>query len=78
LRQIAVDAGGWVWILPIQPEALREEVEVIRINVTSGVERLDTVPFFPTEFLPGGGFIAAALDSLGVPMLRRALPTQRP
>ncbi len=78
LRRLAVDPDGRIWLLPVQRDTQRTPVEVIRLHIATGAERRDSITFFPSLFLPDGGFAAMQLDSLGLPRLRRALPIAPP
>lgn len=72
LQRIVGDPDGWVWIMPVQSVPSEGEIEVIRLHIPTGTQRLDSVPFFPTAFLANGSLLAVDLDSLGSPRLRIA------
>ena len=72
VRRMIVSPDGWVWIEPIQPAGLAD-VEVIRVNLGTGLQRTDTVPFFPSAFGAPGEMFSIVRSRSGGYAVRRTL-----
>lgn len=72
IRRLVLSPDGWVWLEPVQPASLAD-VEVIRVNIASGQQRTDTLPFFPAVFGRRGEVLSIARTGAGAYSIRRVL-----
>jgi hypothetical protein len=74
IQRLIAAPDGWVWLQSVQPPQLDGAIEIVRVQLTTGRQLMDTVPFFPGAFLPNGGMVGVQIDSTGSARLMFAHP----
>jgi hypothetical protein len=74
VQRLIADPDGWVWLQTVQPPQLDGAIEIVRVQLGTGRQRTDTVPFFPSVFLGNGGMLGVRVDSSGSARLQFAHP----